>query len=366
MKMKTTILRLRLRPAGPNLYRLRNHSTAPTHPEKKLTEDPRLKELGRTLSDEFSTIRENYRKPKNPIVLCHGLLGFKELRLAGQMLPGIAYWRGITEVLTANGVEVITTTVPASGSIEVRAKALAAEIEQELKGRSVNLIGHSMLLLDFQRRWWVGATYANALPPHRGIDARYMISELKPTNFKVLSLTTVATPHRGSSFADYMLDLIGSTSPAPAPAPALSQLHRTNPPPEERLPSVYAAVESLGLETGAFAQLTTHYMEKFNKLILDDPNVRYFSYGAMAKPGIMSVFRQSHRIIEEKEGPNDGLVSVKSAQWGTYKGTLVGPTHLGIINWTNRFWWMVTGNKATFNAIAFYCDIADMLAEEGL
>jgi hypothetical protein len=62
MKMKTTILRLRLRPAGPNLYRLRNHSTVPTHPEKKLTEDPRLKELGRTLSDEFSTIRENYSR----------------------------------------------------------------------------------------------------------------------------------------------------------------------------------------------------------------------------------------------------------------------------------------------------------------
>ncbi|RPB08179.1 alpha/beta-hydrolase [Morchella conica CCBAS932] len=309
MKMKTTILRLRLRPrpaAGPNLYRqLRNHSTVPTHPEKKLTEDPRLKELGRTLSDEFSTIRENYRTPKNPIVLCHGLLGFNELRLAGQMLPGIAYWRGITEVLRANGVEVITTTVPASGSIEVRAKALAAGIEESLKGRSVNLIGHSM----------------------------------------VLSLTTVATPHRGSSFADYILDLIG----------------------KERLPSVYAAVESLGLETGAFAQLTTRYMEeKFNKLILDDPSVRYFSYGAMAKPGMMSVFRQSHRIIEEKEGPNDGLVSVRSAQWGTYKGTLVGPTHLGIINWTNRVWWMLTGNKATFNAIAFYCDIADMLAEEGL
>lgn len=65
----------------------------------------------------------------------------------------------------------------------------------------------------------------------------------------------------------------------------------------------------MGLETGAFAQLTTRYMEeKFNKLVLDDPSVRYFSYGAMAKPGIMSVFRQSHRIIEEKEGPNDGML----------------------------------------------------------
>lgn len=139
--MKTTTLRLRLRM---RIQYFRNYSTVPIHPEKKLTEDPRLKELGRTLSDEFSTIKGNYRTPKNPIVLCHGLLGFKELRLAGQMLPGISYWRGITEVLIANGVEVITTSVPASGSIEVRAKALIDGIEQQLKGRSVNLIGHSM------------------------------------------------------------------------------------------------------------------------------------------------------------------------------------------------------------------------------
>lgn len=41
---------------------------------------------------------------------CHGLLGFGQLRLAGKYLPGIAYWRGITEALTANGVKVIVTT----------------------------------------------------------------------------------------------------------------------------------------------------------------------------------------------------------------------------------------------------------------
>lgn len=36
-----------------------------------------------------------------------------------------------------------------------------------------------------------------------------MISRLKPDNVKVLSLTTIATPHRGSAFADYMFDTIG-------------------------------------------------------------------------------------------------------------------------------------------------------------
>lgn len=76
-------------------------------------------------------------------MLCHGLLGFDELRVAGNILPGIAYWRGIVDALTAIGVEVITTHVPASGSIEVRAAALMAQIEEKAAGRSVNLVGYS-------------------------------------------------------------------------------------------------------------------------------------------------------------------------------------------------------------------------------
>ena len=42
-----------------------------------------------------------------------------------------------------------------------------------------------------------------------GLDARYMISRLKPPNVDVLSLTTIASPHRGSAFADYVFDRIG-------------------------------------------------------------------------------------------------------------------------------------------------------------
>ncbi len=33
-----------------------------------------------------------------------------------------------------------------------------------------------------------------------------MISCLKPTDFNVLSLTTIASPHHGSAFADYMFE----------------------------------------------------------------------------------------------------------------------------------------------------------------
>ena len=42
-----------------------------------------------------------------------------------------------------------------------------------------------------------------------GLDSRYMISRLRPPGVNVLSLTTIATPHHGSAFADYMFDRIG-------------------------------------------------------------------------------------------------------------------------------------------------------------
>lgn len=78
--------------------------------------------------------------PKNPIVLAHGLLGFDELHLAGKLFPGLHYWRGITEVLASNGVEVITASVPASASIEQRAERLGRDINKKAGGKSVNII----------------------------------------------------------------------------------------------------------------------------------------------------------------------------------------------------------------------------------
>ncbi|KAL9132215.1 MAG: hypothetical protein Q9217_000019 [Psora testacea] len=288
-------------------------------------QDPRVSTLGRTIKDEYATIRSKYRTPKNPIVLAHGLLGFDELHLAGKLLPGVHYWRGITEALMANGIEVITASVPASASIEERAEKLGKDIKQKARGKNVNVVAHSM----------------------GGLDARHMISRLKPPNVSVLSLTTIASPHHGSSFADYVFNQIGP----------------------EKLPKVYRALHALKFETGAFSQLTRKYMqETFNPATPDLEGVKYFSYGAAATPALWSAFRQSHRIVLEQEGPNDGLVSVQSSQWGKYKGTLMDVSHLDLINWTNRLRWLVwemVGNKRNFNAIAFYLDIADMLAEEG-
>ncbi|KAH0354881.1 alpha/beta-hydrolase, partial [Aureobasidium melanogenum] len=237
-------------------------------------EDPRLKEeVGDlVIEDQYAILRDKYDTPKNPIILAHGLLGFEELNIVPKAVaPGIQYWRGIREALAAKGIEVITATVPPSGSIEAR-----------------------------------------------------------------------------SSFADVMFSWIGPTN----------------------IPKLYKMLEFFGFETGAFSQLTQKYMrENFNPKTPDREGIAYYSYGATVNPRFWSMFRQSHRIIQRLEGDNDGLVSVQSSKWGTYKGTLKDVSHLDMINWTNRlrwFLWELTGNKRNFNAIAFYLDIADMLAKEGL
>lgn len=45
--------------------------------------------------------------PKNPVVFCHGLLGFDTVNVGLSIAPiQVAHWRGIRDALEANGVEV--------------------------------------------------------------------------------------------------------------------------------------------------------------------------------------------------------------------------------------------------------------------
>jgi triacylglycerol lipase len=167
-------------------------------------------------------------------------------------------------------------------------------------------------------------------------------------------------------------------SDACTPILLLISLPPTNSQTAKHLPRIYNALHRLGFQTGAFSQLTTTYMKTvFNPTVKNDPSVsyaslslqfpsklkvvRYYSYGAYCHPPPRySVWHYPYKVILEKEGPNDGLVSVESAHWGTYEGTLVGVTHLGIINWVNRIEYAVgqlLGRKRKFNALAFYCEI---------
>lgn len=77
------------------------------------------------------------------------------------------------------------------------------------------------------------------------------------------------------------------------------------------------------LDTPAYANLTTDYCKGyFNPNTPDDPTVAYYSYGASTEIPIWSFLGLPWQVIKEKEGDNDGIVSVESAKWGRYIKTL--------------------------------------------
>jgi len=297
--------------------------TTTTHPPKPLS--------------YHTTEPASFAKPKFPLVLCHGLLGFDVL---GPAALGLTYFRGVREALEEKGVEVHVAKVPSCASIEERARTLAEFIEAKLPGRTVNLIGHSM----------------------GGLDSRFMITHLKPTSFKVASLTTIGTPHRGSAFADYLLlDVLG----------------------RQHLTTFLQISKSLGLPGGgqAFVELTSERMNAFNQATADAEGVAYFSYGAACEPSFASPFRLPWGVVYEREGPNDGLVSVASAQWGTYLGTLDNVNHAELVGWVEP-WKTLTkkqikhpspsdeqqqhqGDSGQFKVVPFYLQVVDSLAKKG-
>lgn len=109
-----------------------------------------------------------------------------------------------------------------------------------------------------------------------GVDCRYLITHLTQRSFTVLSLTTIATPHRGSTFASHFLSLAST-----------------------RLPAVLTLLELLPNGSGdgkAFECLTPEAMEKFNKNTPDMDDVRYFSWGAEYEPVLFDTWRWAYLL----------------------------------------------------------------------
>jgi triacylglycerol lipase len=89
---------------------------------------------------------------------------------------------------------------------------------------------------------------------------------------EILSVTTVATPHRGSAFADYFLSALGTS----------------------RLPSVLSLLDMLpngGGSGAAFEALTRPNMKRFNEETPNVEGVHYFSWGAWYEPGLIDTWR---------------------------------------------------------------------------
>ncbi|KAJ2818817.1 hypothetical protein GGI24_004981 [Coemansia furcata] len=107
------------------------------------------------------------------------------------------------------------------------------------------------------------------------------------------------------------------------------------------------------VDTPAYACLTTDYCRRFfNPATPDMPSVEYLSIGAHMDPtdvtDKINPLIIPHDIIYRKEGPNDGFVSLGSAQWGHYLGSVCADH----FDFTNR--WRVTSLGRDFISTVVY------------
>ncbi|OLE52290.1 MAG: hypothetical protein AUG51_18830 [Acidobacteria bacterium 13_1_20CM_3_53_8] len=219
-----------------------------------------------------------------PIILAHGIARFdfllanfiKNLGPLGSFVEvatdGINYFKGIARRLRKNGFDVYHSSVSFAAGLPRRAEDLAGEVNRvlELKGcDKVHIIAHSM----------------------GGLDARYMIARLGMSE-KICSLTTIGTPHLGTSFADWGFEHRGS--------------------------GVIELLKPL-IDLDGFLALTTSACREFNDSAAETEAanpVVYQTYASQEPQNkVFTLLQPSWEIIAQAEGANDGLVSHTSQRW---------------------------------------------------
>jgi triacylglycerol lipase len=245
-----------------------------------------------------------------PIVLVHGLFGFDRLKVGGWVLAN--YFAGIPDALTAAGNRVIVPRLSPTGGIAERAAQLKEILDRESPHEPVHLFGHSM----------------------GGLDARYFIAHLGGAS-RVLTLTTLGTPHRGSSFADWALPRLG------------------------RL--ISPLFDFLGLPRKAFDDLTVTRCKQFNEQTPDAPGVRYFSVAGRFQPTWLTPeWQLPASILQKAEGDNDGVVSIRSASYGE-SCTVWEGDHMNLVNWLHP--WVRPDKQC--DRLNDYAALVGRLADEG-
>ncbi len=233
-----------------------------------------------------------------PIVLVHGIFGFNQLTLGG--LKVADYFRLIPDALRGDGhVVPAPPQLNPAGSVAERAEDLKNYLQSnsEVLDKKVHIVAHSM----------------------GGLDARFMISKLEMAE-RVLSLTTIGTPHHGTPIADIVSQHTN---------PALNQF-----------------VGHLGIDIKAASDLTTGACRQFNLDVPDAPGIGYFSIAGKFEPprtlkhphGLLGL---PHDIVSEREQSNDGFVSVQSATFAERSEMWTSldvweANHFRLINWGNN------------------------------
>lgn len=253
--------------------------------------------------------------PKYPIILAHGIARFdfllnyfsKSFDALGLSVvnanDSLHYFKGVASHLRTHGFDVYQSSVSFAGGVERRAEDLRNEVNKVLGLKSqekVHIIAHSM----------------------GGLDARHMIVNQDMAG-KIATLTTIGTPHLGTSFADWGLAHQGDEF-----------------------------IEVIGkvVDLGGFRDLARGVCNEFNKQAAEQEaanSVVYRAYAASQKQKLVfTPLQKSWDIINDNEGDNDGLVSVTSQLWESKlvsaQGTVkhidqklfpVGADHLNEIGW---------------------------------
>jgi triacylglycerol lipase len=248
--------------------------------------------------------------PRYPVVFCHGMLAFTTLRM--QLPEDHNSFRSLRPFLLERGFRVLYPQVLPTGGVTARAEQLRDQI-RHWTDEPVNIIAHSM----------------------GGLDARFLITHLGMAD-RVRSLTTIATPHRGTYLVEWFLANY-----------------------RQRVP-LLLALEAMGLNMDGFQDCRPDTCRRFNERTPDMPGVRYFSFGGAVPMGhVTPVLRRAWNLLTTVEGPNDGMVSLASARWGEYLGTV----HADHFAQTPDMAGVRPGED--FDALGFYTRLVENLARRG-
>jgi len=215
---------------------------------------------------------------KTGFIFLHGFLGRAETRIAGRTFE---YFRGLRDVADTFDIELEVPQMPGRTGVADRAD-VAAQTMAKMKASRIVLVGNSM----------------------GGLVARTLAHELDPEH-RVQSVITVATPHRGSPLADMALEG------------------------ESGMPDFI-----VDLFKAAVHDLSVFNADAYNAATPNRPDINYLSWAFARDVDEMPMLLKSRaQKIFDIEGPNDGLVSVRSATWGNCAPFQRGD-HLESIGWS--------------------------------
>ncbi len=217
---------------------------------------------------------------RKPVLLAHGLGAVGSMVKKSLLHDECMLYR-------EHGICAYAPNVVPYTNIEIRAKAWAKIVDQILKetgADSIHVIAHSM----------------------GGLDFRHLITNLGYHD-RIFSLTTLATPHRGTSLPDLFL-----TAPDIIKKASIDLINWFG-------NSIFPTEESNLM--GALKELRPEYIiNTFNPQTPDHPDVTYQSVTASCGKGtthsIPKLLIPFNNFIHEKDGINDGYVPQESMRYG--------------------------------------------------